>query len=220
MTNKTLKALILVDLQNDFCPGGNLAVPEGNAVIPVANFCQPYFDIVVATQDWHPKDHCSFASNNPPYQVGDILKLKNTTQILWPDHCLQGSEGAKFHPQLETHRITHVIHKGTDKNIDSYSTFFDNAHLRSTGLAEFLRSHAVKEISLMGLATDYCVKFSCLDALVLGFSVYVIQDGCRGVELKPGDTAKAWQEMQDKGAIIIQSRDLIGRRRSLTNKIT
>lgn len=203
------KALILVDLQNDFCKGGRLAVSDGEAVIPLANQLQSYFDCVIATQDWHPEDHMSFASNHPGYQVGDCIVVKGFSQILWPDHCIQNSQGAAFHPMLETQHITHVFHKGIDKTIDSYSAFFDNQHLRSTGLGEFLRQENITDIFILGLATDYCVKFSALDAVALGFQVYVVQDACRGVELEPGDVALAWQAMQRAGVKLIQSREIL-----------
>ncbi len=207
LKNKT--ALILVDLQNDFCEGGNLAVAEGDAVVPLANQLQPYFDVVVATKDWHPKDHMSFASNHPGYKVGDIILVRDISQILWPDHCVQDSQGAEFHPELDTSHVHKVFFKGVDKTIDSYSAFFDNAHLRETGLANYLQAQNVKEIYIMGLATDYCVKYSCLDAAHLGFNVHVIQDACRGVELAPGDTDYAFREMQSVGVKLVTSEQIL-----------
>lgn len=197
------KALILVDLQNDFCPGGSLAVPEGEAVILAANKLFPYFDLVVATQDWHPADHLSFAENHHGRKIGEIIALNGVSQVLWPAHCVQHSQGADFHPLLNVKHIQHIFQKGTDKNIDSYSAFFDNARLRATGLGDFLKSHEVEEVYLIGLATDYCVKYSALDAVQLGFQVYVIQDACRGVDLEIGDSQKAFEEMEAAGVHLI-----------------
>lgn len=202
---KTKKALIMVDLQNDFCTGGSLAVPEGEKVVPIANQLQSKFDLVVATQDWHPHDHMSFAVNHPGYGVGDQIIVDEIPQILWPSHCEQNTKGAEFHPDLNTQAIARIVHKGIDKKIDSYSAFFDNAHRRSTGLGDYLKSESVQEVYIIGLATDYCVKYSSLDAVHLGFTVYVIADACRGVELNPGDTDRAFAEMQAAGVKLIQS---------------
>jgi len=203
------KALVLVDLQNDFIPGGSLAVREGDAVIPVANNVQKKkWDLIVATQDWHPKDHGSFASNHRGKHPGDVIELGGLPQVLWPDHCVQGSRGAEFHPVLDRSRVTRVFRKGTDKEIDSYSTFFDNAHRKSTGLGEWLEQQKVTDVYLLGLATDYCVKYSALDAVHLGFKTHVVIDGCRGVELNAGDTKSAIDEMQKAGVEIITSGDL------------
>ena len=203
------KALILIDLQNDFCQNGSLAVAEGDDVIPIANQIQPYFELVVATQDWHPKDHVSFASNQPGHEVGEVISLHGVAQVLWPDHCIQRSNGAAFHPKLDTHHIDRIIFKGTDKSIDSYSAFFDNAHLRSTELEDYLHQEKIKDVYIMGLATDYCVKFSCLDAVELGFNVFLIQDGCRGVELHSGDVNIAIDVMKKAGVNVIFSNQLI-----------
>jgi nicotinamidase/pyrazinamidase len=202
-------ALILVDLQNDFLHGGALAVPDGDAVIPIANQVQQAFDLIVATQDWHPRDHGSFAANHPGKKIGDVVDLNGLPQILWPMHCVQNTRGAEFSPGLRTDRITKVFRKGTDPGIDSYSTFFDNAHRRSTGLDDYLRGQGVREVAIMGLATDYCVKFSVLDARELGFDVRVIEDGCRGVDLKPPDSADAIEEMRRAGAAIVTSRTMV-----------
>ncbi len=178
-------ALLLIDLQNDFCPGGSLAVPEGNVVIPIANALMPYFKTIIATQDWHPKNHASFIS-------------------LWPPHCVQHSTGAELHPDLELTKITKIIQKGTDQNIDSYSAFYDNEHLKSTGLTDWLREKNISVLYVMGLATDYCVKFSCLDAIADGFSVYLIQEGCRGINLRKHDIENALSEMQDRGVVLTE----------------
>jgi nicotinamidase/pyrazinamidase len=189
------EALILVDLQNDFCPGGALAVPGGDQVMTIANELQKKFELVVATCDWHPKGHASFDSSHPGYQIGDVVDLNGVFQVLWPDHCVQGTKGSKFHPDLDQSNITQIFYKGTDPEIDSYSAFFDNAHLKATGLGDYLKNKGVKQVYIMGLATDYCVKFTCLDAIELGFETFFIEDGSRGVEFKPGDTAAAIDEM-------------------------
>ncbi|MHB1947942.1 MAG: bifunctional nicotinamidase/pyrazinamidase [Gammaproteobacteria bacterium] len=206
---KQKTALIMVDLQNDFCPGGNLAVPEGDAVIPLANQLQACFDVVIATKDWHPQDHMSFASNHAGHKIGDVIEENGLQQILWPDHCVQRTQGAEFHPQLDTTRIQKIFLKGIDKTVDSYSAFFDNAHLRTTGLADFLLKQGINEIYILGLATDYCVKFSCLDSVRMGFNTHIIADACRGVELNEGDVQEAMDEMRDAGVIIMKSTDFI-----------
>jgi len=203
-----VSALIIVDLQNDFLPGGALPVPDGDEVITLANKLQERFELILATQDWHPPDHGSFAANHPGKKPGDRIILDGIEQILWPVHCVQNTYGAEFAPSFDTSRIAHVFHKGTERNIDSYSTFFDNAHRRHTGLADYLEKQCIKEIYLMGLALDYCVKYSAIDARQLGLNTRVILDGCRGIELKPGDIERAIDEMRRAGAIILKSSDL------------
>ncbi len=203
-----MNALIIVDLQNDFLPGGVLAVPQGDEVIPLANELQRRFDLVLATQDWHPPNHGSFAANHPGKKPGDRIMLDGIEQILWPVHCVQNTFGAEFAPAFDTNRIAHVFHKGVGRNIDSYSTFFDNAHRRHTGLADYLKERSIKDIYLMGLALDYCVKYSVLDARQLGLNTHVILDGCRGIELKPGDIDRALEEMYAAGAVLSKSSDL------------
>jgi nicotinamidase/pyrazinamidase len=203
-----MNALVLVDLQNDFLPGGALAVPHGDEVIPLANELQQRFELVLATKDWHPRDHGSFAANHPGKKPGDRIMLDGIEQILWPVHCVQNTHGAEFASSFDTSRIAHVFHKGTERNIDSYSTFFDNAHRRHTGLAHYLEKRGIKDVYLMGLALDYCVKYSTLDARHLGFNTYVIVDGCRGIDLEPGDVTRALDEMQDAGAVLLQSHEV------------
>jgi len=198
-------ALILVDIQNDFMPTGSLPVAQGDEVVPVANRMQRYFELVVATQDWHPPDHGSFASNHEGRKPGEMSELGGLPQVLWPDHCVQGSPGAEFHRDLDRTRVARVFHKGVDADIDSYSGFFDNGHRRSTGLGEYLRDCSVTDVYILGLATDYCVKYSALDALKLGFTTHVIEDGCRGVELNPGDVQSALDEMRAAGVKITNS---------------
>ncbi len=201
-----MKALILVDIQNDFVPGGALPVPGGHKIVPEVNRLERLFDVVVATQDWHPPNHGSFAKNHPGKQPGEALELNGLNQILWPVHCVQGTLGAAFVPTLDTSRITKVFQKGTDPGFDSYSGFFDNGHRKATGLDQFLKEHRIAELYVAGLATDYCVKFTALDALVLGFKTHLIEDVCRGVELKPGDVARAIEEMKRAGVVVLQSK--------------
>jgi nicotinamidase/pyrazinamidase len=200
-----MKALILVDIQNDFVPGGALAVPEGDRVIPVANALQPFFEHVIATQDWHPANHGSFAANHPGKKPGEIIDLNGLEQILWPVHCVQNTQGAEFVPGLNTFRFEKIIQKGTDPGIDSYSGLYDNGHRKATGLDNYLKQAEIDELFIMGLATDYCVKFTVLDALNLGYRIAVIEDGCRGINLKPDDVDRAFEEMKKRGAAVIQS---------------
>lgn len=201
-------ALILVDLQNDFCPLGMLAVKEGDQVIPVANSLMDRFDLVVATQDWHPANHGSFAANHPWRRPGQLIELDGLQQILWPIHCVQGTFGAEFVGALDSDKIDKVFVKGTDPMIDSYSGFYDNGHRKSTGMGEWLQEQGVDTVYVMGLATDYCVKFTALDALTFAFTTYLIEDGARGVNLEPDDSKKAVNEMAAAGVQIIQSTDI------------
>jgi nicotinamidase/pyrazinamidase len=203
-----MKALIIVDVQNDFLPGGALAVPNGDKVIPVANRLLATFDLVVATQDWHPPDHGSFAANHPGKKPGEVVDLNDIEQILWPVHCVQDTPGAAFAGALDTSRVDRVFHKGTDPGIDSYSTFFDNARRKATGLGDYLKQRGVRSVYILGLAADYCVKFSALDAVDLGFQTFVIEDGCRAVELQPGDGARAIEGMKAAGVAVIRSKVL------------
>ena len=198
-------ALILVDIQKDFLPGGALAVPDGHQVVPVANRLMSQFELVVATQDWHPPDHGSFASQHEGRAVGELIDLNGLEQRLWPDHCVQGTTGAEFASELRTAGINHAFPKGTDPAIDSYSGFFDNERRQSTGLDEFLRETGVNRTCILGLATDYCVKFTALDSIRLGFDTVLIEDGCRGVNLQPEDSRRAIDELRCAGVSIIQS---------------
>jgi nicotinamidase/pyrazinamidase len=199
------RALLLVDLQNDFCAGGALAVVGGDSTVDIANalieWCKARGDAVVASQDWHPANHGSFASqqNVEPYAEG---LLDGLPQTFWPDHCVQNTEGAALHPLLQAKAIDAVFHKGENPAIDSYSAFFDNGHRQKTQLDDWLRHHNVSELIVLGLATDYCVKFTVLDALTLGYSVNVITDGCRGVNLHAQDSAQAFMEMAAAGATL------------------
>jgi nicotinamidase/pyrazinamidase len=203
-----MNALLVVDIQNDFLPGGALAVPDGDKVIPIANRLVERFDLVLATQDWHPANHGSFAANHPNRSPGEIVDLNGTIQVLWPVHCVQGSPGASFSPQLRMDRFAKVFRKGIDPGIDSYSSFFDNARKRATGLSDYLQERNVNELFICGLATDYCVKYSVLDSTSLGIRTSVILDACRGVNLKPDDSASAIAEMRKAGAFILNSAEL------------
>ncbi len=203
-----MRALILVDIQNDFLPGGALAVKEGDEIIPVVQkLMEKNFETIVATKDWHPSDHGSFAEVHHKLP-GDFIDLYGLQQILWPTHCVQGTPGAEFGPGWDTNKVQLVFHKGSDKRIDSYSTFFDNGHRRSTGLEHFLRQKEISDIYIAGLATDYCVKYSVLDAVKLGFNVYVVSDACRPVNLNPGDERRAYEEMKKAGAHIVNSHEV------------
>ncbi|MBN2579338.1 MAG: bifunctional nicotinamidase/pyrazinamidase [Pirellulales bacterium] len=198
-----MNALIVVDLQNDFCPGGALAVPGGDEIVPVVNRLMPQFDLVVATQDWHPPKHGSFAANHAGKKPGDVVDLSGLHQILWPVHCVQNTPGAELHRLLDQSRIEKIFRKGTDPQVDSYSGFFDNGRRRSTGLEEYLRRRGVREVYVCGLATDYCVKFTALNAADLGLKTHLLPEACRGVNLRPGDAERAIAEMQARGIILV-----------------
>jgi nicotinamidase/pyrazinamidase len=203
------RALIIVDLQNDFVPGGALAVNGGDEIIPLVNQLQRHFDLVVATQDWHPANHGSFAANHAGKRAFEMITLGGLPQVLWPSHCVEGTAGAEFVRGLEIARICKVFHKGTDPEIDSYSGFFDNGHRKATGLGDFLRAMGVSDVYVVGLATDYCVQFTALDARQLGFETYLIEDACRGVNLKPGDVEQAIATMRAAGVHVVRSADLV-----------
>ncbi len=202
-----MQALLIIDVQNDFCPGGTLGVPRGDEVVVVANVAAALFSLrgypVIATRDAHPEHHCSFASTYEGHAVGDVIDLGGTAQVLWPDHCVEGTSGAALHPGLRHDLIGFVQPKGSDPSIDSYSAFFDNARGHDTGLAKRLRAQGVDELWVMGLATDYCVKATALDARALGFSVTIISQGCRAVNVHPGDAEAALAEMAAVACAIV-----------------
>ncbi|GAB1438487.1 bifunctional nicotinamidase/pyrazinamidase [Providencia sp.] len=199
-------ALLLVDLQNDFCTGGTLAVNESELVIDAANkaieICQQKQIAIIASQDWHPANHLSFAANSGT-QIGDIGQLNGLAQVWWPIHCVQGEHGAQFHPALNQQAICEVFTKGENPQVDSYSAFFDNDRVSQTRLHAWLKTQQISHLIIMGIATDYCVKFTVLDALKLGYRVDVLTDGCRGVNLAPEDSQNALQEMKEQGANLI-----------------
>jgi nicotinamidase/pyrazinamidase len=201
-------ALLLIDIQNDFCPGGALAVADGDAVVPVANLLMPLFRYVVATRDWHPRGHVSFASTHPGTKPLDTVTVSYGEQVLWPDHCVPGTEGAEFHPGLDTSRIDLILHKGSRKELDSYSAFFENDHTTPTGLAGYLSGLGVSTVYLAGLATDYCVFASAIDARRLGLEAVLVEDGCRGVDFPAGNVASALSRMKERGVKIVTSEEL------------
>lgn len=203
------KALILVDIQNDFCEGGALAVKDGDLVVPVANKLISLFnqnsDLVIGTKDWHPASHKSFAINSNG-NIGELGELNGLPQVWWPVHCVENEYGSKFHKNLKGVDLT--IFKGQDPEVDSYSAFFDNGKKHKTDLDKVLKDKNIDTLYIMGLATDYCVKFTVLDALELGYKVYLVEDGCRGVNISCDDSIKAIEIMKNSGAIIINSNDL------------
>lgn len=204
-----MHALILVDIQNDFLPGGALAVPGGDEIIPVVNALLPKHNLVVATQDWHPANHGSFASQHPGHAVGDVVKLGGLDQICWPDHCVQNTVGAQLASGLEQTAISEIFLKGTDPAIDSYSAFYDNAHRRATGLGDYLKARGVTDVVIVGLALDYCVKFTAQDALGLGLKTTVVTDATRAVNLDPTDGDRALEALRTTGAVITTSEPLL-----------
>jgi len=208
VAGQNARALLVVDVQNDFCPGGSLAVEEGDHVVEVINRLMPLFERVVATQDWHPKDHISFASSHPGKKVLDIVDSDGIQQVLWPDHCVQGTPGAELFSRLEIGRIELVLRKGLRRRLDSYSAFFENDHVTDTGLRYYLAGLGTREIFLCGLATDYCVRSSALDARRLGFEVSVVRDACRGVDFPQGSVEKALAEMKAAGVRLVSSTDV------------
>jgi nicotinamidase/pyrazinamidase len=202
-------ALIVVDIQNDFLPEGALGVPHADEILPVINFLLSLpFDFRIATQDWHPLNHCSFASTWQK-DAGEEILLGTYRQVLWPDHCLQGTFGAAFSKDLDTSLFDLVVHKGTDVTVDSYSTFFDNQKMKGTGLEDFLRKNQVCDLFFAGLTTEYCVFYSVVDALELGFCPYVVIDACRGVELAAGNVEQAIQEMKQRNAQFVISKEVV-----------
>ena len=204
-----MRGLLVVDVQNDFCQGGALEVKSAEEIIPVVNGLIDGFkrreEVVVATMDWHPADHGSFASNSGG-KIGEMGDLHGVPQIWWPDHCIQGTQGAELHPGLRP--IEDKIYKGTNPRVDSYSGFY-SASREETDLDNFFKARDVDTIYVVGLATDYCVKFTVMDALQLGYRVYLIADGCRGVNLSPSDSDDAIRDMREKGAVIINSKDIV-----------
>lgn len=197
-----MKTLLIIDLQNDFMPGGSLAVPKADELVPIINELMPNYPLVVATQDWHPAEHGSFAANHPGAPVFSQGTLAGLPQTLWPVHCVQNTGGACFAPGLDSRKITKIFPKGENAEIDSYSGFFDNGQRAATGLHPWLQSKQVSELTVVGVATDYCVKFTVLDALRLGYRVNLLANGCRGVDLQPGDVALALETMAAAGAVI------------------
>lgn len=198
------KALIVVDVQNDFCEGGVLAVPGANEIIPYINLLMEdeTYDQIVLTQDWHPANHKSFASNNGR-KVGETISLNGIPQFMWPDHCVQDTAGAEFHPTLNTGRATHIIQKGKNSEIDSYSAFQDNNHFMQTGLNDFLKYHDIQLVEIAGLALDYCVKFTCLDAVRNGYITCLHFNGTRAVNVKPENARDTIYQLLENSVTVL-----------------
>ncbi len=202
-----MKALLIVDVQVDFLPGGALPVPHGDVIVPVINRIQRLYPLVAATQDWHPPGHLSFASSHPGRKPFDVIMLNGAEQVLWPDHCVWDTPGANFAPGLETGHIAAIFRKGMDPNVDSYSGFFDNGRRRKTGLAEWLRGMGVSEVHVAGLAADYCVAYTARDAAMLGFKVTILLDATRPIS-KPGFERVA-TELAGIGVRIVPSNEVL-----------
>lgn len=203
-----MKALLIVDVQNDFCPGGALEVPAGDRIIPVINSLSSTFNTVILTQDWHPKGHSSFASTHEKKEPYETIEMPYGEQVLWPDHCIQGNKGAAFHPDLEVNRGQLIIRKGFRKDIDSYSAFFENDQKTPTGLTGYLRERGVKTLYVTGLATDFCVRWTVLDGMSENFDVFVVEDAVRGIDIE-GSVEQAWNEMASAGAKKVSSAELL-----------
>jgi nicotinamidase/pyrazinamidase len=201
-----MKALLLIDIQNDFLPGGTLPVPEGDKIIPGVNGLQNHFELVIATQDWHPKDHKSFASNHPGQHPFEVIDLNGLQQTLWPDHCVQGTHGADFSPSLSTNKVEAIFRKGTNPEIDSYSGFYDNGHRKSTGLADYLKGKQVSEVYITGLCADICVFFTAMDSLEEDFETFIIEEGT--CPLSQDDYERNMKLFKQKGGKLIGIREM------------
>lgn len=197
-----MKALIIVDIQNDFCSGGTLAVPGGDEIVPIINGMQGQFDLIVATQDWHPQNHASFASNHRDKKQFDTIMLDGLEQVLWPDHCVQGSRGAEFHAALDLKRVEAIFRKGMDPRIDSYSGFFDNGHRKSTGLGGYLKERNVDEVYVAGLAGDYCVYYTVRDSIQMGLRTFLVEDATRSISTEGFQEAVAEINSSGRGKVV------------------
>ena len=204
-----MKALIIVDMQKDFMPGGPMGIQDADLLVPLHNRLIEKFELVLATNDWHPPNHISFAVNHPGKKEGETLQTPWGEQILWKSHCVQKTEGAEFASGLNTEAFAKVFYKGSDPKVDSYSTFFDNAQQRSTGLEKYLKEHGIQEVVFAGVSTDYCILYSVCDAIDLGFAATVIRDACKGIELHSGDIENAWEVMDDAGALFLNSEEVL-----------
>ncbi len=200
MTADDREVLLIIDVQNDFCPGGALAVPQGDAIVPAVNRLARSFAHVILTQDWHPLGHASFASSHPGKRPFDAIEVSYGTQILWPDHCVQGTQGAGFHPKLDIPHAELVLRKGFRSTVDSYSAFRENDRRTLTGLAGYLRERGLDRVIMCGLATDFCVAFSAIDGRQAGFDVSVVTSACRGIDVE-GSLARAMRSMNEAGVI-------------------
>jgi len=204
-----MKTLIIVDVQRDFLPGGALPVPEGDKIVPVVNRLQPHYELIVLTQDWHPPNHLSFASNHPGRRQFDLIELDGLQQVLWPDHCVWNTPGAAFADQLDTARAAVIFRKGMDPHVDSYSGFFDNGRRHKTGLGDWLRGMGVTEVHVAGLAADYCVAYTARDAAELGFKTVIIEDATRPIS--PAEFARVANELRSRGIGIEPSNRILGK---------
>jgi nicotinamidase/pyrazinamidase len=209
MNKEKNRMLLVIDVQNDFCPGGSLAVHDGDSVVPVVNRIASHFDLVVATQDWHPENHVSFAKNHPGRNVHDQIEMDGISQVLWPTHCVAGTHGADFHPALNAENFQLILRKGTKPSIDSYSAFMENDKKTVTGLEGYLKGLRIENVYVCGLATDYCVFRSVMDSVQAGFKSYVVIDGCRGVNVPQGSVDKAIETMKENGVLILHSSGLL-----------
>lgn len=209
--SRTKRALLVIDVQNDFCPGGALAVPEGDRVVPVINRLMPLFPLVVATRDWHPEGHISFASRHAGKKPTDSVSVYGVDQLLWPDHCIMASSGAAFHPKLDMRPVNLILNKGTRKDLDSYSAFFENDRKTSTGMESYLKGLGFSEVYVCGLAEDVCVFFTAADAKRLGFRTYVVADAVRGVDTPSGSLVSARKKMEGDGITYVSSDFIQGR---------
>lgn len=203
-----MNALIIVDMQKDFMPGGALPTKEADQIISLINELMEKFSLIVATKDWHPKDHIGFAANHPGKNQGEVIEIDGIQQILWPIHCVQETAGAEFADGLDLSKIKQIFFKGVDPKIDSYSTFFDNAHQRETGLGDFLKSQGVQDVTIVGVATEYCVLYSALDAVELGFRVTVVRDACKPINLRTNDEREALALMKKRGVHVVTSNEI------------
>lgn len=204
-----MNALLIVDLQNDFCEGGALEVPGGSTIIPVINQLVERFDTVIQTQDWHPAGHSSFASTHSGKEPYDTIEMDYGTQVLWPDHCIQGTKGAEFHTDLVTNKSQVIIRKGFRPAVDSYSTFYENDHTTKTGLTGYLKDRGITDLYTVGLAADFCVKWSVLDGIKEGFTMHIVKDAVKGIDLD-GSLEAAWKEMKEAGVNVVESGDATG----------
>jgi nicotinamidase/pyrazinamidase len=208
MPDSSRSALLVIDVQNDFTPGGQLAVPEGDLIVPLINRLARQFTQVVVAQDWHPTGHASFASSHPGHQPYDVIQLPYGEQTLWPDHCVQSTPGAEFHQELDLPHAQLIIRKGCNPDIDSYSAFLEADRRTTTGLSGYLKERGIDTVYMVGLALDFCVMFSALDARAAGFNTYVVLDACRAIDLN-GSLAAAIERMQSAGVGLIQSTELV-----------
>lgn len=203
-----MKALLIVDLQNDFCEGGALEVPDGSTIVPVVNQLINSFNAIIQTQDWHPEGHASFASSHKEKEPNDTIEMDYGSQVLWPDHCVQGSIGAEFHPDLNTNKSQVIIRKGFRPQIDSYSAFYENDQKTKTGLTGYLKTRGITDLYTVGLATDFCVKWSVLDGLKEGFNMHIVKDAVKGIDID-GSVESAWDEMKGEGVDVVHSESIL-----------